>query len=179
MAADTRSSVPVFYFTEDHRRGALRKFTPSQWAVPAGWDTLHPPTDSDGTLEFLVFDNEGTSGTFHWSAYLDEGRASQLTNYPNLEGIAFAEVEGQPTLFFVSKEFKRLFILYLHNGTWESRSTNPEHAGGGDYMNQPDNIMFLGSKWLFHNEVSKGFTMTGEKPLHANEHGFVVRQINN
>jgi len=163
MATDDRYSVPVFYFTEDHKRGALRKFTPSWQSVPAGWDTLHPsPTalsyyagttgNGVGTLEFLVFQNEGTSGTFYWSTDIDEGRRSQAQNYPNLEGVAFAEVDGRPILFFVSKELERLFILYLEKGTWESRSTNAADAGGGIYKAQPDTIMFLGSKWLFHNE---------------------------
>ena len=154
MATDDSGPLPVFYFTEDDPEGAVRRFTPSVTQIPAGWDTLHPNMESDdrSQVDFLVFDNEGTSGTFHWSTDLKEGRQSANDNYRSTEGIAFAMIDGQRTIFFVAKRMKKIFQLNLDTNTWESRSTNADIAGGGSYLSEPDHIYFYGDKWLYHAE---------------------------
>ena len=154
MATDDSGPLPVFYFTEDDDEGAVRRFTPSRTQIPAGWDTLHPNMESDdrGEVDFLVFDNEGTSGTFHWSTDIEEGRQSANDNYRWVEGIAFAMIDGQRTIFFVAKRLEKIFQLNLDTNTWESRSTNADIAGGGTYRAEPDHIYFYGEKWLFHAE---------------------------
>lgn len=131
MATDDSGPLPVFYFTEDDDEGAVRRFTPSRTQIPAGWDTLHPNMESDdrGEVDFLVFDNEGTSGTFHWSTDIEEGRQSANDNYRWVEGIAFAMIDGQRTIFFVAKRLEKIFQLNLDTNTWASRSTNADIAG--------------------------------------------------
>ena len=161
MATDDVGAGPVFYITEDFDAGAVRRFTPSATQIPAGWDTLHP-NKGQGAVDFLVFDDrvfvppgggkDEQHGTFHWSSNIEDGRRSADDHYPWTEGIAFAVVDGRRTLFFVAKKLEAIFQLDLEAGTWRSRSTNADIAGGGSYRAEPDHLYFYGDKWLFHAE---------------------------
>jgi len=153
MAYDGRTSLPVFFFTEDWSKGALRRFEPSPSTLPAGWHTLH----GDGKLSFLVFDVDDSdgadvAGTFHWSDNLEDGKMSQNQHFPNVEGITFMEVDGSPFLFFVSKKELRLYQLNLDTYTWSSATTEHELPDGGSFQSAPDMILPIGRHFIFHTE---------------------------
>lgn len=162
MAVDDRTSLPVFFFTEDWSEGALRRFEPTPSTLPAGWHTLQ----GDGELSFLVFDDvtyEGSdrwadiTGTFYWSNNLKEGRKSQSKHFPNLEGITFMMVDGDPLLFFVSKTRRRLYKLNLDTYTWSSTTTQQDELpDGGSFWNGPDMIVPVGQHFIFHTEDGGG-----------------------
>ena len=134
FAYDVReASQPRFFYTEDHKRGAVRRFTPSNpdWDNPL--DMLH----GDGTIEYLVFTepNAGRRGKFSWTANETLGMESASLWFPNTEGID--QVDGQ--LFIVSKKKRRLFQLDLDTGRFIS-----ENVGrSGAFQGGPDQITRL------------------------------------
>jgi hypothetical protein len=89
VAVDNRNPLrPLFFVTEDHHHGALRRYTPPMLTNGSGspvvnWNTL---TASGGTRDYLRFLN-GTH--FEWTTDKVTSQNSQATYYPNVEGIDF------------------------------------------------------------------------------------------
>jgi hypothetical protein len=89
VAVDNRNPLrPLFFVTEDHHHGALRRYTPPMLTNGSGspvvnWNTL---TASGGTRDYLRFLN-GTH--FEWTTDKVTSQNSQATYYPNMEGIDF------------------------------------------------------------------------------------------
>lgn len=127
FAYDVRNrKQPRFYVTEDHARGALRRFTPSQpnWSNP--WTMLH----GNGTMEYLVLQPSSLSqgrGTYKWVSSLSTGRNNAARYYPDSEGI---DVSGNQ-LFFVCKKIKQLFTLNLDDFTYTNRTSRSGLFDGG------------------------------------------------
>jgi len=159
MAADDRTSVPVFFFTEDWSQGALRRFEPAASSLPAGWQTLH----GDGDLTFLVFEyvsydnGNNMMGRFSWTSNIKDGRKSQQQYFPNLEGIVFMHIDGNPLLFFVSKTQRRLYKLNLDTFTFTStRTQSNKLTDGGSFQNDPDQLLPVGKHFMYHTEEGGG-----------------------
>jgi hypothetical protein len=143
---DRNSSIPIFYVTEDHESGALRRYTPpllqsrETGSTIATWHTL---TADGGTTEYLVFIN---ANQFEWTIDERAGRDSQFQHYPNVEGIHYRDRH----LLFVSKKLSTLFILDLDGGTYTSSST--KHGilpGGGEWNDGPDAVRTEGDYMYF------------------------------
>jgi hypothetical protein len=129
-----------FFVTEDEWNGALRRFTPlnPDWSDP--WSVL----TGDGIEHYLLL--HPGSGTYEWTADRQEARANAARNFPNTEGI---DRVGNK-LYFVSKEFKRLFILDLDDQTYTAESTK-----SGAFDGEPDqvqNILSDSRELLFFTE---------------------------
>ncbi|KAL7535638.1 hypothetical protein ACHAXR_006623 [Thalassiosira sp. AJA248-18] len=133
VAVDNRNPhQPIFYVTEDHERGALRKYTPTPAFRDASWDTLHA---EGGTTEYLVFVNDNE---FKWTANEGKARESQAKYFRNVEGIDYHD----GMLYFVSKKLLMLYILDLDNGTYKKSSTKyGVLAGDGEFRHQPDQLV--------------------------------------
>lgn len=125
---------PIFFLTEDHEAGALRRFV----ASGNGWDSLH----DGGTISYLYFIDDHS---FDWTLSIDTGRRSAQWYYPNTEGISY----NNRTLYFVSKELQTLFTLDLVQMTYQREVTGGLHLlGRGSFNSQPDQI-FLGANKRF------------------------------
>lgn len=142
FAYDDTTEVPTFYITRDDTDGALTRFTPNAFGMQCynrekdldKWCTL-----TQGTIDYLVLEGEGSNGTFRWSKSLDEGEASAKEHYRFSEGID----AYNGTVYFTSKEQKRLIILDLSAMTYSYESTisgafdtSPDQVGrilGGDH----------------------------------------------
>jgi hypothetical protein len=77
-------SEPHFYVTEDHEKGALRRFTPDDpdWTNDP-WSMLH----GNGTTEYLVLKpNNKKGGTFRWTEDEELAQNNARKYYPNTEG---------------------------------------------------------------------------------------------
>ena len=136
FAFDVRdASQPRFFYTEDHQRGAVRRFTPSD----PDWDNPRDMLHGDGTIEYLVFTqpNAGRNGKFGWTANETLGMESASLWFPNTEGID--QVDGQ--LFIVSKRKKRLFQLDLDTGRFISEKLGRDSSGA--FQGGPDQITRL------------------------------------
>lgn len=139
MAVDnTNPHQPIFYVTEDHERGALRKYTPAKsfgangQMEEASWDSLH---SDGGTTEYLLFKN---GGRFTWTTNEEQARASQQQFYKNVEGIDYHSGK----LYFVSKKLLMLYVLDLGRGTYTQSSTKfGVLTGGGEFRHQPDQLV--------------------------------------
>jgi len=89
VTVDNRNPLrPLFFVTEDHHHGALRRYTPPMLTNASGspvanWNTL---TASGQTRDYLRFLN-GTH--FEWTTDKVASQNSQATYYPNVEGIDF------------------------------------------------------------------------------------------
>lgn len=135
VAVDDRNlSTPVYYVTEDNLLGALRRYRP-QPSVVGGWDTLH---SDGGTLDYLeIFPNH----TFTWTSDIASGRRSAYYNYPNTEGIDFAN--GR--LYFVSKLYKTLYTLDLDRKTYGIEfTTEGALLDGTGFADSPDHVVTRG-----------------------------------
>lgn len=133
---DRNASSPVYFVTEDNLLGALRRYRPHpSVAKEGGWDSLH---SDGGTLDYLEF---FPNHTFTWTSDIAKGRRSAYYNYPNTEGIDFAN--GR--LYFVSKLYKTLYILDLTKNTYDIEFTN-EGALLDDtgFANSPDHVVTRG-----------------------------------
>eukprot|EP00980_Cylindrotheca_fusiformis_P005678 scaffold1184_cov132-Cylindrotheca_fusiformis.AAC.99 len=108
---------PHFFVTEDHRRGALQRFTPHSpnWDDP--WRMLH----ASGEVHYLLLSpkKDGRSGKFEWTTDRARARDNAEEHYRHSEGI---DVKGSK-LYFVCKERKHLFILDLNRGKYTREST--------------------------------------------------------
>ena len=133
---DRNASSPVYFVTEDNLLGALRRYRPHpSVAKEGGWDSLH---SDGGTLDYLEF---FPNHTFTWTSDIARGRRSAYYNYPNTEGIDFAN----GLLYFVSKLYKTLYILDLTKKTYDIEFTN-EGALLNDtgFANSPDHVVTRG-----------------------------------
>jgi hypothetical protein len=137
---NTNPYKPIFFLTEDHASGALRRFI----ADGNGWDSLHV----GGTITFLYFYGDGN---FDWTADEGLGRQSAAQYYPETEGISYHD--GQ--LYFVTKTRKTLFILDLTNMTYKQETVGGDLLSGrGSFNSQPDQIVFanIKKKYLYFTE---------------------------
>lgn len=145
FAYDIRNaSQPRFFVTEDHPKGALRRFTPKNpnWDDP--WNLLH----GEGTLDYLILEPYSTSnpsggGTFSWTDRLSNAKDNAERYYQYTEGIDVYNGE----LFVVSKIQKELFILDLDARTYKVLSTK-----SGLFDGTPDQL-----KRLVHEDGDGSF----------------------
>ena len=144
VAVDNRdSSRPVFYVTEDHEYGALRRYVPPPSSTVNNWAAL----TMGGTRDYLIFLN---STHFGWTLDKPAAQTSSATYYPNTEGIDC--INGM--LYFVSKVKYKVFVLAIDSGTYTSFITNGGTIpGGGSFASQPDQ--------LYHNGEYTYFTEDG------------------
>ena len=118
MCDDRDPSWPNVYVTEDDRRGALRKYTPSPTAAgaPANWNSLH---GDGGKTEYLVFLSDKD---FAWSECDSIARDSQSLSFPNLEGIDYDDGEqtefakNEKSSFFFSRLFYITHMVMINKG---------------------------------------------------------------
>lgn len=138
MAYDGRDpDHPKFFVTEDHERGALRRFTPG--CVPVGWDMLH----TEGTIDYLEF---LPGNKFQWTSSLARGRQSAFDYYKNVEGIS----HDNGILSFVAKKEKEIFYLDLDARTYTKDTTIRQGiSGGGSFGAQPDQLMLYSDVLYF------------------------------
>jgi len=102
--------------------------------------------EQEGQIEFLEF---LSNSTFRWTSSADDGRRSAERYYQNVEGI----VQHSGQLFFVSKRQKELFTLDLDRMTYKVATTNVgQLPGGGDFANQPDQLLWRSAGLLFFTE---------------------------
>ena len=159
FAFDVRdASRPRFFYTEDHRTGPIRRFTPRDPDLRWGTEgMLH----GAGTVEYLAFrDREDdakaeaaaarqgsygggfthderlgrTSGTYYWTTNKAEGEATAGDHFPFTEGIDV--LDGK--LYFACKSRQALFELELDGGSrprWSVTSTT-----GGAFDGRPDSL---------------------------------------
>lgn len=121
--------TPHFFASEDRRRGAVRRFTPSNpdWTNNP-WKMLH----GDGALDFLYMDQISESGgTFRWLKSKREAQLNAARMYPECEGIEV--VNGR--MYLVAKRIKILFILDLDSMTYTRHSTSH-----GAFDGSPDQV---------------------------------------
>lgn len=142
---DRNPSQPIFFLTEDHKSGTLRKYTPPPTlsGTPAGWDALHV----DGfNIEYLVFlDDE----RFTWTCDEQIGRFSQERYFPNVEGISY----HNGLLYFVSKVTYKLYVLDLDNGTYKTSTTSDYSLYDGEFKHGPDQLVQNeGGQFLYFTE---------------------------
>ena len=139
-------SRPCYFITEDHERGALRRWCPDSYLLNETWNSLH----GNGTRDYLKFIN-GTN-KFGWTPSLEEGRQSAQGNYPFTEGISH---KGDGILYFVSKKLKALFICNLDTLEYRMELTNDGGLmiGDGQFSSQPDHVIqTVGSDILYFTE---------------------------
>ena len=139
VAVDNRiPERPVFFTTEDHEFGAMRRFV----ANGNGWDALH----TEGEHSFLRFlsDNE-----FEWTTDKFAAEESAAKFYPNSEGIQF----HLGKLYFMAKKIQTMFVLDLETGTYEKEQTGKKFYGEGSFEEQPDQHLFGPTrKYLYFTE---------------------------
>jgi hypothetical protein len=121
----------TFYVTRDKKDGVVTRFTPDSKAM----ECYRKPLDYDrwctldsGTVDYLYLADDNK---VEWTT--DEKKASKNAEklYPSSEGIDVTN----DTLYFTSKEDKRLVIVNLRNNTYTASSTK-----SGAFNNQPDQI---------------------------------------
>ena len=176
FAYDARDrSNPHFFYTEDHRRGPIRRFTPTN----PDWDNPTEMLHRKGTIEYLVLENwdwTGRNGTFYWIDDRDLGEQNALLNFPYTEGI---DCTPDGRLFFANKGRALLFELDLDANTW-SRSSVQGGAFDGKpdtmarILDDPDDIVYLtedgGDDAGVHGrDKSNNYYVILESPLYAEE----------
>lgn len=146
MAYDlTDPSRPQFFVTEDHERGALRRFTPPCNNLGLSWNLIQ----LKGDIDYLYFTSDST---FEWTTSLKLGRDSAQAYYRYVEGISFKD----GILSFVAKRQKLIFHLDLANETYEVESTNRGRLpGGGTFGAGPDQLVQNGD-YLYFTEDGGG-----------------------
>lgn len=141
VACDNRNpNRPIFFTTEDHEYGALRRFE----ADGNGWDALH----IGGTTTFLRIMDDST---FMWTTNEFAAKNSAVTYYRNAEGVIYHE----GLLYFVAKKTRTLFILNLTTMTYESERTGDQFSGKGSFNAQPDQVVLAGEnfkRWIYFTE---------------------------
>ena len=130
FAYDARDrSNPHFFYTEDHRQGPIRRFTPTN----PDWDNPAQMLHLEGTIEYLVLENSdwtGKNGTFYWTDDRDLGEENAMLTFPYTEGI---DCTPDGRLFFANKARALLFELELDSKTWSRSSVQ-----GGAFDGKPD-----------------------------------------
>ena len=140
MAYDARDlKSPKFFVTEDHKRGAVRRFRPVCNSLGLSWNLIQV----NGEIDYLQFTGEDT---FQWTSSLEEGRNSAEQHYQNVEGISF----HNGVLSFVSKLQREIFMLNLDAGTYTVDTTQRGLlTGGGNFKGQPDQLIQVGEMLYF------------------------------
>jgi hypothetical protein len=159
FAFDIRDrSRPLFFATEDHSKGTVRRYTPDDapdWNEP--WGMLHGPGKTDFLIIFPNATKDG--GLFEWTDDKEAAKNNARSYYPMTEGI---DVYGSQ-LFFVCKKIKQVFVLDLDEGTYYNHTTL-----NGLFDGKPDQMQrVLGdSKDLLY------FTEEGgvDSGVHARDH---------
>lgn len=125
---NTNQSRPIFFISNDNKKGEVRRFVPDSEIVIAGntSDILTNP----GTMHYLVLDPKNL--TFTWSENLRDGKTSAFQSFQNVEGIDYRHEH----LYFVSKRQEEMFILDLVEMTYEVEPT-----GYGYFDGRPDQII--------------------------------------
>lgn len=122
-------NTPHFFATEDHSKGALRRFTPDSpnWDDP--WSILH----GSGTTDFLmIFPNETMEGgTYIWTNDKEAAKSNAKQYYPMTEGIDVY----QGTMIFVCKQIHMMFVLDLDSNTYYNHTTT-----NGLFDGKPDQM---------------------------------------
>ena len=138
---DVKNKRIEFFVTHDSYNGALVRYVPGNKKNNNGryeelnWDLLH---GDDGIRTFLKLDE--FMGTFEWVEDRDDANPSET--YPNLEGIDVVD----DMMYFVSKEYRSLYILNLTSHTYTTSSTED-----GAFNQEPDQI-----KWLLPHKDAGG-----------------------
>lgn len=139
VACDNRNPArPIFFTTEDHEYGALRRFE----ADTNGWDSLH----TGGKTTFLrIIDDIN----YEWTDDESWARNSASAYYRNSEGVSYHDGK----LYFAAKKTHTLFILDLQKMTYEAEYTGALFTGQGSFNAQPDQL-FLGNykRWIYFTE---------------------------
>lgn len=175
FAYDVRDrSHPRFFYTEDHRKGPVRRFTPRN----PDWDDAANMLHGDGDIEYLVLETAdwtGRNGTFHWTNDKELGEASASQHFPYTEGIDCTD--GQ--LFFANKGRALLFQLDLDGQTWNMSSTMSGAFDGkpdtvARLLNDPNDILYMtedgGNDAGVHGRDREGnFYIVLESPLYDEE----------
>jgi hypothetical protein len=133
------ASQPCYFITEDHERGALRRWCPDSYLLSGDrWSQLH----GNGTRDYLKFIN-GTN-KFEWTSDLEEGRQSAQYFFPFTEGISH---DGAGVLYFVSKKLKALYTCNLDTFEYQIESTDDESLlfGDGRFSAEPDHVLHSGT----------------------------------
>lgn len=143
VAVDNRNPTqPVFFLTEDHISGALRRYTPPPMTPVAGWEALH---EEGGNTQYLVFLD---GNTFIWSCDERLARLSQSAHFPNVEGISF----HGGLLYFVSKRTFKLYVLDVDKGTYQTSSTSDYSLYSGEFKHSPDQLVRNDGRFLYFTE---------------------------
>ncbi|KAL7526097.1 hypothetical protein ACHAWF_001629, partial [Thalassiosira exigua] len=143
MACDDRDRSNLkFFTTEDHERGALRRYETSEY----GWGALH----GGGSTTFLhILDDN----TYEWTTDEELGRDSAEEYFPNAEGIQVHEGK----LYFMSKVDRKLLVLDLEDMTYTAEITGKKMYGEGDFGDQPDQNYFGPTrKFMYFTEDGGG-----------------------
>ena len=119
FAFDIRDkSKPRFFATEDHKKGTVRRFTPTttHWGGDE-WKMLH----EEGVIDYLFVNpnDERTGGTFEWTDNLNAAKNNARSFYPQSEGIDIHEGK----MYVVCKKIQQLFIFDLDQMTYDNVST--------------------------------------------------------
>lgn len=160
---NTNIYQPIFYVTEDHEYGALRKYTPpilysnDNEPIVANWDTLHA---NGGTTEYLRF----RDNTFEWTTNELSARNSQARYFRNVEGIDY----HNGYLAFVSKKLLVLYVLDLEGGTYRTTSTKNGVAlsGEGSFRQSPDQLARNGDGGEYLYLTEDGGNTVGVYAIH-------------
>jgi len=175
FAYDVRDrSNPRFFYTEDHRLGPVRRFTPSN----PNWDDPSNMLHGEGDIEYLVLEETmwgSMSGTFTWTKNREIGEATAAYHFPYTEGIDCTD----GLLVFANKGRKALFQLDLDGGTWSMSFTSGGAFDGGPdtvarMLNDPNDILYMtedgGVDAGVHGRDSDGnFYVVLESPLYYEE----------
>lgn len=145
------ASRPCFFITEDHERGALRRWCPDNYLLNETWNMLH----GNGTRDYLKI--IPGANKFEWTPSLEEGRESAEVFFPFTEGISH---DGNGLLYFVSKHLKTLIICNLDTLEYRTEMTNDEGfmIGDGIFNEQPDHVLQSGNDDILY------FTEDGGRP---------------
>jgi hypothetical protein len=139
---DRRTYRPIFYVSEDHESGAVRRYRPPPVLAPANWSTL---TSDGGSTDYLVFIN---ATHYEWTTDERLARESQSRYYRNVEGIHYHNTY----LYFISKILKTLYILNLDTLTYTTSVLKSDYItnnGGGTFHNEPDQLLSHGNYIYF------------------------------
>lgn len=112
VAYDARNELS-FYTTDDKADGPLTRFVPDD-PSPSG-------IYGSGEYAYLILSNGGNGGSFSWTPNRGAAAGTVASTYPFAEGI---DVSSDGRLYFVSKSFRRLYILDLDAGKHPPRRGN-------------------------------------------------------
>ena len=187
VAYDNRTSLR-FFLTEDSERGALQRFSPSNWR--AGASSILEGGDTD----FLVLTDVATTpdangiltAKFQWTRDEEAARNSAAQHHPHVEGIDFRPTDcagrtrrrlrgdgaGCGRLYFVSKVAKRLVTLFFDADDADRGVAHLSSTVSGAFNHQPDQIAAIvgpdGHSLLYFCEDGGG-TVGGDVGVHARD----------